>query len=824
MRPRAITLARWLLPVALLTGSVPRQAAAEAEPSGEVRKAESPSATAGQGKFPGDVTVEALKIREVPGADEYILEGAATIRSGRSRLQADKITYRGGRFIEAEGNVLIVWGGNRISGARMTYDLKEERGEVLDAIGQVEPEFYFVAKRAEKVGQDTILLDSAIVTTCTQPVPYWSLPVSSARIHINGYAHMWNLRLRARRLPIFYTPYLIWPVKKGRSAGLMIPSFGTTKERGNLISEELYIPIGDSVDFTLGADRYSKAGTGWATDLSFIPNAQGSGRFTGFFIDDQVSNSQRYRLTYQQTQKMQNGFRMVADVNQVSDFNYFTDYERDLRLVSMPTILARVEFSRNGSWTSLNVREQRREQLRAPQPFYVEGQVDPVMVDSSVVQETLPDIEWRGRSQRLGKTPIYLSFESSLASIRQNDLQFRTGAYCSDPLDPATCDRQTYTFPLVSDYFRADAYPTLSAPFSPFPWLAVTPSVNARYTHYTQRQAARVQEVPVGEGTTVVGYQQIVSAGLDRWISGAGVEMVGPKLFRIFDRPSNPFSIRYKHVFEPRISWAYQQAYDRNDEIIPYDGIDAARGASNQLTYGFRTRLFAQRPRAKAVETPGIAETVLVPEGTSGEVKEAESSPPGTPGAAHGPPSPPPPMEPVEIASLEVSQSRSFGKALSILDINGDGIPESSWYSAINTVGRFNPNPHTSLDLRMSYDVLSMRMTSVSVSGNLRSDVARTGFSVVRTQPSTIGAPTQVQLRLAAGTTLFERKLKVDVDGSYDAQTHRVPDQRWKVEYYTQCCGFLMEWFKRDFISNNRGEFRFTVDLRGVGKLMDLRQ
>jgi hypothetical protein len=124
----------------------------------------------------------------------------------------------------------------------------------------------------------------------------------------------------------------------------------------------------------------------------------------------------------------------------------------------------------------------------------------------------------------------------------------------------------------------------------------------------------------------------------------------------------------------------------------------------------------------------------------------------------------------------------------------------------------------------MTYDILSMLMTSVSLSGNLRSDAARTGFSVVRTQPSTIGAPSQVQLRLAAGTTMFARKLKVDVDGSYDAQTHRVPDQRWKVEYYTQCCGFLMEWFRRDFASNTRGEFRFTVDLRGVGKLMDLRQ
>ena len=88
-----------------------------------------------------------------------------------------------------------------------------------------------------------------------------------------------------------------------------------------------------------------------------------------------------------------------------------------------------------------------------------EPTVDVVRITHSVecdggslfVQETLPDIEWRGRSRRLGNTPFYLSYDSSLAWIRQNDLQFRTATYCSDPLDSTTCERRTETFPLVAD-------------------------------------------------------------------------------------------------------------------------------------------------------------------------------------------------------------------------------------------------------------------------------------------------------------------------------------------------------------------------------------
>jgi hypothetical protein len=264
----------------------------------------------------------------------------------------------------------------------------------------------------------------------------------------------------------------------------------------------------------------------------------------------------------------------------------------------------------------------------------------------------------------------------------------------------------------------------------------------------------------------------------------------------------------------------YQQAFDRNDEIIHYDEVDSSRGASNQISYGLRTRFFAARPRAKPAEPAGSGEAVLLPEGTSGEVKKAEPAPQGA--AAPAEPAAPAPVEPVEIASLEISQSRSFGTDLSST-VNSLGAHESSRYSSVDTVGRFNPKPSTSLDLRTSYDILRNLFSSISLSGNLRGPTTRTGFSVVRTAGS-YGASGNTQLRMQAGVALFGKKLKLDVDGSYNAQQHRVPDQRWRVEYYTQCCGFLMEWFRRDFVSNDRGEFRFTVDLRGIGKLVDLHQ
>jgi LPS-assembly protein len=728
------------------------------------------------------------------GPGDLVLEGSVTISSERARMQADRISIKDERYVEAEGNVLVVWGVNRMSGTRMTYDLEEERGSIENAMGQVDPEFYFTAKSAEKVGDDWIYLDTATVTTCTQPIPYWSFHVSSAKIHVDHYAYMKNLRLRAKVVPVFYLPYMVWPVKRERAAGLMIPTFGSTSDRGDVITEAFYLPIGRSADATFFAEYYTLAGWGGGGELEVLPNRDGEAHLSGFYIDDQVAGAGRYRVTYKQTQQFVNGFRMVADINQVSDFAYFTDFERELRLASSPSILARVEFTRNGAWTSVNARDVRREQL------FFDG--------TSLVQQTLPQLEWRGRSKRLGRTPLYLSFLSSISSIQQRS---------------TTID---------ADYMRADVFPTITAPLSPWPWLDVNPGASYRFTEYTQQKDPLTGE--------------ILDENLTRGIAAGSLEIVGPKVSRIFERPDSTFSPRYKHLIEPRILYLYTGEFEERDNVILYDDVDPT-SPSNIVSYGIRTRLFAQRPRAEQTPPPGEGETIVLPaEGAT--VDSAASTPPE--GGEVPPPqapaeavdSPPAPKEPIEIASFELIQSRSFDDALTSADLDRDGIAETTSHtSGVQLVGRFNPLPNVSLDLRTVYHNLYDAWTDTSFSGNVRTDRTRLGFSLVHTPglgvtsftdangiTTILDNPDTTQLRLGAGLVLLGGKLRLDIDGSFvptaPSTLSEVPDQLWRIQYYTQCCGFLAEYLRRDFAGNDRREFRISLDLRGVGKLLDLHE
>ena len=90
----------------------------------------------------------------------------------------------------------------------------------------------------------------------------------------------------------------------------------------------------------------------------------------------------------------------------------------------------------------------------------------------------------------------------------------------------------------------------------------------------------------------------VVDEDLARGLGSFGVELVGPKLFRIYERPRSRFSTKYKHVVEPTVAYRYSEWFDRSEDVQRYDEIDGFGAAGNTVTYGLRSRLIAKRPRS----------------------------------------------------------------------------------------------------------------------------------------------------------------------------------------------------------------------------------
>src|SRR5262249_27238799 len=158
------------------------------------------------------------------------------------------------RTVQAEGNVSLSWQGNRLGGRALEFHLDTETGAIDDAMGIFPPDAIVTADRMEKVSEDVVIIHRGVFTSCTQPLPGWAFRIRKGRFHLQHYAHLHGVTMTAGKVPVFYTPWLVWPIKGERAAGLLFPQWGTTSYLGFFAGDQLFLPVADNADLTLQAD------------------------------------------------------------------------------------------------------------------------------------------------------------------------------------------------------------------------------------------------------------------------------------------------------------------------------------------------------------------------------------------------------------------------------------------------------------------------------------------------------------------------------------------------------------------------------------------
>jgi LPS-assembly protein len=665
----------------------------------------------------------------------YRLRGYADVEAGGIRLQADEILYDSNAgTAEASGNVVLIQGDGALTAGRLVMNLETGEATLWDASGYTPPNYQFRAARVERVSAEVFWIYDAVFTSCTQPVPYWSFRVKRARVRLEHYAKLRGAAFRAGKVPVVWLPWMLWPVKQERASGLLMPQFGQSAERGFFIGTATYWAMRRNMDATFYVDWYSLADFAGGLEYRYIPSQSGKGRFVGYLLPHDVDpqRSRRYFYHYDADQPFASGWRLLADVNQVSDSDFYRDFERDLNVATRPNAFSTLYGTRSWSYYTLDLRVERNEQ------FFSSG--------AEVLQERLPEVELRTKSRRLGDTPLYLSFLGSANGLRRQE----TG--------------------LDADYRRYDLGATLSAQLTPAPWIDLTPSLSVRDTYWTQQEDAAA---PDG----------VADEGLNRPLYSLGLNILGPKAFRVWNpEPGSPGS-RWKSTIEPEVRYTYIPAFDETSEILLYDEVDAVPTDLNTLTYALTSRLLRRRPAAGEEE---------------GEYESAQ-----------------------EMASVSVVQSVAFNRDLSVSGTLG----EQSSFGPVSFLGHYNPTRAVSADLRLDWDVLFREVRAVSASASATSPRwGRASLSYYLNRGLEAGASDSGTLRLGGGTAVFRKRFSFDLDLAYDLRLDQIQSQRYRVGYDTQCCGFSIEYLRNEFsgLIDPDEQIRFVISLAGVGTFLDL--
>ena len=97
--------------------------------------------------------------------------------------------------------------------------------------------------------------------------PAWAIKSSKLFLREDNYASVHNSVLEIKGLPVFYFPYMRFPISSKRRPGLLQPSFSFTENNGFSYKQDFYVPINDYSDLTAGYHYFSERGV----KLNFSP-------------------------------------------------------------------------------------------------------------------------------------------------------------------------------------------------------------------------------------------------------------------------------------------------------------------------------------------------------------------------------------------------------------------------------------------------------------------------------------------------------------------------------------------------------------------------
>ncbi len=188
------------------------------------------------------------------------------------------------RELFAEGRVTMSAKDMVLSGEKLNFNLKTKSGELLDTYGLITPFVRYETDRLIQTDRETLTFQRLDFTSCAQIFPRWKITSRRGKIKKEKYIEMNDVVFRIKNIPVFYLPYLRYPIQKdGRATGLLFPKFRQFLLRGFFVQNSLFWAIKPNIDMTLGLDYFAKLGIGVSDELRYLfRNTSGSARFYHF--------------------------------------------------------------------------------------------------------------------------------------------------------------------------------------------------------------------------------------------------------------------------------------------------------------------------------------------------------------------------------------------------------------------------------------------------------------------------------------------------------------------------------------------------------------
>ncbi len=264
------------------------------------------------------------------GADgNAVLTGRVTVTQDQRSVTADSVTYDyNADKLDVKGKVDFLDPRLRVRSDSGSYeadgggDFNQAFFQLMDRNGRG------FAKDINVHPDGKVALDNVHYTSCPVGNEDWSLNASQISLDTKlqeGVAH--HVVMRFKDVPVFYTPYISFPLGDERKSGVLFPSLGHSGSNGFELEVPYYLNLAPNYDLTLTPGVLTARGVQLAEDFRYL-TSNSHGQLDATFLpnDKQQDHQDRSYVRYTDITDIQHGLRFDADIASVSDSNYFESF------------------------------------------------------------------------------------------------------------------------------------------------------------------------------------------------------------------------------------------------------------------------------------------------------------------------------------------------------------------------------------------------------------------------------------------------------------------------------------------------------------------
>ncbi|MCX7097320.1 MAG: LPS assembly protein LptD [Methylococcales bacterium] len=183
--------------------------------------------------------------------------------------------------------------------------------------------------RAKTVYRDSKTLSryqGVAYTSCRPGNQDWVAHASELKINkTSGRASTKNTWIEFKGTPVFYSPYLSFPIDNRRLSGFLAPVFGSTQNSGFNLSAPYYWNIAPNYDATLSPRYLTKRGALLAGNFRYLTEESNGKVAVEVMPNDSVTNKTRYLGSVKNFSQITPHINSNVDLNYVSDKTYFAE-------------------------------------------------------------------------------------------------------------------------------------------------------------------------------------------------------------------------------------------------------------------------------------------------------------------------------------------------------------------------------------------------------------------------------------------------------------------------------------------------------------------